>query len=279
MGAMAADLTEGGGFKDGPPSDLAPLWNGFYIGGAIGGAWSDARVSDTFVYVGDPTFDDHLSSRSLTANILAGYSIQRGSLVAGVEGSIGYLGLSASKSASFSPGSCVGTYATPLYTVTYPARMCDIDAKYSATADVYGDLTLKLGYAVGRTLLYVKGGAAFVNADSDASYSGQNCKTLGTCGKGGPSTFHFSRSETLAGWTAGFGGEYALSRSWALRAEYRHYDFGSLTDAYSGCVSLGGTCSGNVALAGHFTSTITGKTDVSLTADAVTVGLTYRLGQ
>ncbi len=282
--ALAADLPpgisikdtglQGFSLKDGT-APFAPLWKGFYVGGNVGGAWGDPGVHDTFVYVGDPSFTGSLNSKSFTGGVQAGYNIQRGSLVFGVEGDIGYLGLSGTKAVSFHPGTCVGTYADGS-TVYYAGRICDVDAKYSSSSDLYGDLTLRLGYSFERALFYVKGGAAFLNADFNTKFYGQTCKTLNQCGSGGPSRFDFGHDETLAGWTIGGGVEYALTRSWSLKAEYRHFDFGSMSYSYAGCVSLGGTCTNNNALAGHYTSTINGKTDISLTADAVTVGLNYR---
>ena len=40
-----------------------------------------------------------------------------------------------------------------------------------------------------------------------------------------------SRSSLRAGWTLGAGAEWAMTRSWAIRGEYRYTGFGSLSDA------------------------------------------------
>ena len=59
--------------------------------------------------------------------------------------------------------------------------MCAVSGKYSASTDLYGDLTARLGYATDRTLFYVKGGVAIVDADIKAHYDGANCLTYGEC--------------------------------------------------------------------------------------------------
>lgn len=281
--AFAADLPEipvpggpGVSLKDGPVSFL-PLWQGFYLGGHLGGIWGNNGVNDNFTYVGDPTFNGNLGSAGFIGGAQAGYNVQRGHFVFGLEGDMGYLGISASKPVSFVPGSCIGYYNAAPTPVPYSGQICNVDAKYSSSSDLYGNLSGRLGYAMDRTLFYAKSGAALLDADFKANYAGQSCKTLNQCGSGGPSTFNFDHSDTLAGWTAGAGVEYALSPSWSLKAEYQHFDFGSMSYSYSGCVSVGGTCQGGNSLPAHFTSNINGKTDVSFTADAVTLGVNYHL--
>ncbi len=285
--ASAADLPTGS-LKD-TPYVVAPSWAGLYFGGHAGGAWGNTDLHDQFDYIGDPEFSSSSSSAGLIAGAQAGYNVQRGHFVFGLEGDLGYLGISASKSYSSKPSSCTQTYSDGSQQ-TYsgptgpgkntPAALCDVDAKYSTSSDLYGDLTGRLGYAVDRTLFYAKGGAALLNADLKSNYSGQNCKTLGTggCSAGGPSTFNFDHSDTLVGWTVGAGIEYAVSPSWSLKAEYQHFDFGSMSTSYKGCVSVGEACAVGNALPNHYTSTLNGKTDVSITADAVSVGINYHVG-
>jgi outer membrane immunogenic protein len=65
----------------------------------------------------------------------------------------------------------------------------------------------RLGYAADRFLPYITGGAAFGNIKAS---------TPGFPGG----------SATNAGWTAGAGIEYAISRNWSLKAEYLYVDLG-----------------------------------------------------
>ena len=227
-----------------------------------------------------------------------GYNVQRGHFVFGVEGDIGYLGLSTHGADAYNPQKsdfCTAQYSKTDKEDYKDARnaMCAVSGKYSASTDLYGDLTARLGYSTDRTLFYLKGGVAIVDADIKAHYDGANCLTFGECTptgntKVGYSTFNFDHSNTLIGWTAGAGAEYALSPSWSLKAEYQHFDFGKMSYSANGCYAIGptvqyptgGTCPApGSQYSGHYTSTISnGKTDVSITADAVKVGINYHVG-
>ena len=289
--ASAADLPDGGGggYKD-TPYVVVP-WQGLYFGGHAGGAWGNTGLHDTFTYVGDPTVDAKLASTGLIAGGQVGYNVQRGHFVFGLESDIGYLGISAGKSAnglSAPAGECKHKYSDESFTTYYDPKMCQVDAKYSSSSDLYGDLTARFGYAMDRTLLYVKGGVALLDADVKAHYDGQNCLTTGACSpapgsKVGTSPFDVGQSATLVGWTIGAGAEYALSPSWSLKAEYQHFDFGSMSYSYNPApynipcaASTSPKCVSHAA--DHYTSTITGKTDVSLGADAVKFGINYHVG-
>ena len=123
-----------------------------------------------------------------------------------------------------------------------------------------------------KVLLYAKGGAAFLSADVKADYDGDNYW------HNGRSVFHLGDSDTLSGWTVGAGAEYAVAPSWSIKAEFQHFDFGSMSySTKESCVVIhsGGDCATTNT---YGTSRIKdGKTDVSVTADTVKVGLNYRL--
>lgn len=280
--ASAADF---GGMKD-APYEFVPMWTGFYLGGHGGAAMGNTSVKDQFDYVGDPNFNGGAKSTSWIAGGQAGYNFQYGHFVFGPEGDIGYLALSG-KNSFFHAGdkaTCKEKYDDDNFTTYYAADVCNVNAKYSATGGLYGDLTGRFGYLASRTLFYAKGGAAISDQSFKASYAGGNCTTSKSgcawphgnlSGTNQPSMFNFDHSETMVGWTAGAGVEYALSPSWSLKVEYQHFDFGSMSYSYSGCVPIPGT-SGNNCPDGHWTSKLTnGKTDVSVTADAVTLGINY----
>ena len=293
--ALAADLAS---LKDAPLAGaFTPVWEGFYFGGHAGGAREGPKATDTFTYMGDPTVNTPFYRWGFIGGAQAGYNVQRGHFVFGPEADIGYLGISASKS-FFQPGTdagCVMTYPDHSY-VAYGGWSCNVAGKYSVSSDLYGDLTARFGYEMDRTLLYAKGGAALLNADFKANYVGNNCTVLGPycAGAGfldtipGYTIFKYNHSDTLLGWTAGAGAEYALSQSWSVKAEYQHFDFGKISYSYYGCYgfplasgsypnpSYGKCPAGTPSWDNHYTSTIRGHAEVSITADVVKVGINYR---
>jgi outer membrane immunogenic protein len=267
--AVAADLPVS--YKD-TPYVVMP-WQGLYFGGHAGGVWGSAGVHDQFDYSGDPILNGSASSTGFIGGAQAGYNFQRGHAVFGVEGDIGYLGVSATGS-DFYDNTLPGGHKCTVGQSSGKGDECSIGAKYNTSGDLYGDLTARLGYAADRTLFYVKGGVAFLNVDESVDYAGHNCTYTGNygCSKTKlPSLFHSGGSDTLAGWTAGAGVEYALTPSWSLKGEYQHFDFGSMSYATNNLTTPvpGKPC---------YTSTLTnGKTDVSVTADAVKFGINYHL--
>lgn len=200
-----------------PP--IAPVfsWTGCYVGGYAGGAWQDSNGT-TFTDLGNATFRSY-SGGVAAARILGPHSWSTGSdsgfigggtlgcnwepvgspFVLGVEGEFGYMHLSGQ---AFDPTTIQATgQTTP-------------DVLGSAkVGDWYGMITGRLGYAWDRTLLYVKGGAAFV--PTQASVLDQ-CNT-GGCGNWTIST---SGNNTNATWTIGGGLEWAFAQNWSVKAEY-----------------------------------------------------------
>jgi outer membrane immunogenic protein len=258
--ASAADLG-GGGYKD-TPYVVMP-WQGLYAGVHGGGVWGSSKVTDQFDYGGDPILNGGADSTGAIAGAQAGFNIQQGHFVFGVEGDIGYLGLSAH-------GSDTGKGKD------YP-----ITGEYTTSGGLYGDITGRVGYATNRVLFYGKGGVAFLDADVKAHYEGENCTYNHiSCSsvKNTPSVFNSGSSDTLVGWTIGAGAEYAITPSWSFKAEYQHFDFGSMSYATKDlCTKVPGTI-GDCSKGSLYTSNLTkGKTDASVTADAVKFGLNYRI--
>jgi outer membrane immunogenic protein len=257
--ASAADLG-GGGYKD-TPYVMVP-WQGLYFGVHGGGAWGSTTVDDNFDYYGDPYMNGSANSTSAILGGQAGYNVQQGHLVFGIEGDIGYLGLSAQGADTHT------SYAGDPNCHGPDWHYCNINGKYDTSGGLYGDLTGRVGYATNRVLFYGKGGVAFLNADLKTHYDGAKWPS-------GTVPFDFDHSETLVGWTIGAGAEVALSPSWSVKAEYQHFDFGSMSNSYSDCkVVNGGDCSkpnnGGVA-------NLNGKTDTSIAVDTVKFGLNYRI--
>jgi len=247
--AAAADLR--GGYKD-TPYVVMP-WQGLYFGVHGGGAWGSVNVNDNFDYYGDPQMNGSTKSTSAMGGAQAGYNVQQGNLVFGVEGDIGYLGLKAHGADKY----CKDLACSPL-------EYHNISGQYDTSGGLYGDLTGRVGYATNRMLFYGKGGVAFLNADLKTHYDGNTLAVAPY--SNGKVPFDFDHSETLVGWTIGAGAEVAINPSWSIKAEYQHFDFGSMSNSYSNSkpVLLG-------------TATLNGKTDTSIAVDAVKFGLNYRM--
>jgi len=164
-----------------PPPAKAPAyveppfsWTGPYVG--INGGYGFGR-SDFSAPLASGSFD---TSGGLVGGTL-GYNYQMGQAVFGIEGDV---------DASWMKGDA-----------TCGGLACE--TKNSWLGTVRG----RLGYAVGRFMPYVTGGAAF--GDIKTSVAG-----LG------------SASETKAGWTVGGGVEAALNGPWSAKLEYLYVDLG-----------------------------------------------------
>ncbi len=207
--ASAADVYGGpGGFKDGPYGPPEP-WTGLYIGAHVGVADGNASVKDVdqFATTGTKSFT---TSGDIFGGATAGFNVQRGSLVFGVEGDAGYMGLSGSQVVGTNPNNLTGGTVT-----------------HSIDPGVYADLTGRLGFASGRWLLYGKAGLAFYDGEGEAN---------GLAGAGqanllypaGSNDYFWKVSKgSYLGWTAGGGIEYAFSPLVSFKVEYLHFDFGS----------------------------------------------------
>ena len=233
------------------------------MGGHVGGAWSTTTVDDHYDYVGDPTSSNDINRSGIIGGGQIGYNFQWGSIVFGPEADLGYLGLSGSRSAALTPA--------PDCLAHYRGDMCGLNAKYSSSGGLYGDITGRVGYAVDQTLFYAKGGIAFLDTDFKANYVGQNCSTARNCwlhpnAPVNASTFNFEQSQTLSGWTVGGGIEYALSQEWSVKVEYQHFDFGSTSFRHEGVFDIPGT---------PWHSTLKGSAEISQTADAIKVGVNF----
>jgi outer membrane immunogenic protein len=220
--ASAADLPRKAPAYAPPP--ITYDWTGLYVGGHIGGAWGRTQYTNPLAAPGalntfntDP--DGFLGGGQI------GFNYQNGPWVFGVEGDISWTNM----------GGSVGGPVTP------PAgSILNTDVNWLATA------TGRIGYAWDRGLLYVKGGAAWMNADHSFSNVG-------------PPAFTNIVSTTRAGWTAGAGVEWAFVGNWSAKLEYNYMDFGAATLTFPG-------------LGFPF------PLDVDQQVHAVKIGMNYRFG-
>lgn len=186
------------------PSIVAPMdWTGLYVGGRLGGGFSNARWSDPFGSAASGLggtnvagFGDTSHATGPFAGGQIGANWQVGALVLGLEADGGRADLRGD-----------ATCFTGLGGID-----CGHVVKALATA------TGRVGFAFDRSLLYAKAGGAW--AETAYSLNGNTFNVaLGTG----------STSLDRSGWVAGIGVEYALSNHWTTRVEYDHVGLGTVT--------------------------------------------------
>jgi outer membrane immunogenic protein len=215
-------------------------WSGAYLGFHLGYGWGEADFKDD-TYNGGvapfPVVNWDADANGALMGLQAGYNWQRGSLVWGLEGEVGYLDIDERK---LQPG--LDPFGDPY------------DASGTVDSDWYAGLGIRVGYALERTLLYAKLGGVYSRAE--VGFIDQ-CIT-GSCGTG-----LIDASQRVGwGYQLGAGLEYALAESWTVKAEYTYMDFGSTT--------VRGTAEG-VGFAGR-----SFKVDADLVLHSLKVGMNYR---
>ncbi|MGB7178217.1 MAG: outer membrane beta-barrel protein, partial [Xanthobacteraceae bacterium] len=177
-------------------------WSGFYLGGHLGGAWSNAGWSDPFgptIHSGFenvPYFGDLTQAHGPLGGGQGGLDWQTGPWVLGLQAD--------------------ADYATIRGDNTCFSGIGGINCEHQVNA--LATLTGRAGFAWGRSLFYVKGGGAFASTAYNLN-GNTNALSLGT----GSTTI-----DTF-GWTAGIGLEYAITDHWTTSFEYDHIGLGDVT--------------------------------------------------
>jgi outer membrane immunogenic protein len=172
-------------------------WTGFYIGAHAGAGWGTTETTLTGL-TGAPAIPAGIAltqnSRSgFLGGGQAGYNWQSGWTVFGVQGDIAGMDVK-------------GT--TPCIAV---------GATCTAKSDWLATVTGRVGGVVAdRTLVYAKGGAAWMHTDHTFSVPAGFLAAPGTS---------VSSSSTTFGWLLGLGAEYAFSPNWSAFIEYDYIEF------------------------------------------------------
>ena len=184
-----------------PAAFVAPYnWTGFFVGGSFG-VLNGQQDMNYLTQVPFAAFIPNANPRFAGAlgGVQAGYDYQSGKWVFGVEGNISA-------------------------TNAHGARPCQITFLVTCEdhKDWMGTATARLGYAFwNRALFYGRAGVAYTNTTIDVVCNGGNEPlTRISC----PGTDSHSR----AGWTVGFGTEFALTKNWTVRGETNYYDLGKI---------------------------------------------------
>lgn len=255
-----------------PPTEerIAPpiqrfSWTGFYVGGNVGGAWSNYRFGSfnetvdvvqqfgelfPFRRIPTPGFEPiqaHLPETDpLDGSIFGGgqlgYNLQRNRFVIGVEGDFDALSTNRKVSYSFSRTSVAGV----------TSAQTSGTATREGSTDWNASVRIRLGYTYDRWLFYLTGGPAFADvtgrADDFATtdFFMRNIP-IGTI----TSTNKSSDSDVFTGWTAGAGADWRVTQLVSVGVEYRYSNFGGQTfvfDDHGGPLTSGPT---GIETSGH----------------------------
>ena len=227
-----------GSIKDAPY--IAPFsWTGFYVGANVGYNFGDSDpvsvtpANSATANYWNPSINARSQPNSIGVDrdgfiggVHAGYNVQSGTLVYGIEADFSWLG---------------GDSGT---TVLTPAQGLFLANNSTATheLDWLGTVRGRLGLLLQPQLLaYVTGGLAYGNVNT------------GFSARFPADAFAGSTSKTEIGWTVGGGLEWALNRNWLIRGEYLYYDLGSTDFTTVGSLNASGrgTFIGSADTTGH----------------------------
>jgi outer membrane immunogenic protein len=196
---VAADLPARMPVKAPPPVIVTVFdWTGCYIGGHAGYAWGKKKVTS-----GDPLLFPGLidNANHDVDGFVAGGQVgcnlwQRDRWVFGIEGQASWADVD-------------GNVALPAVTVGELSN-------FRTDIDIIGSIAARFGYAfgaTGQTLVFVKGGAAFVHEQFQGAFLFDPLSQ--------------SDKHLRWGWMVGAGIEQALTRNWSLKGEYNYSNFGN----------------------------------------------------
>jgi outer membrane immunogenic protein len=164
-------------------------WSGIYGGAAVGYGWasdSSARVDQPG---GTPSDRNFTNADGITGGVFGGYQQQSGNIVYGLEADVDVSDYDDTRPA-FTGGSA------------------------TQEVGVQGSLRGRLGYALGRTMVYGTAGGAVADIETSAT------DRLGNSG---------GTDDARFGWTVGAGVEHAITDQMFVRGEYRYTDYGDET--------------------------------------------------
>jgi outer membrane immunogenic protein len=187
-----------------PPAPVAVFnWTGCYIGGHVGGGWSENRQITLLNQNFAVNYGDYATGQGFNndgsgwvGGGQVGCNYQSGAFVFGVEG-------------SYAAADIKGSHFNPLIGAG--------DDRFTTKVDGIASVVGRAGIASNNWLFYVKGG-----------WAGANAK-LSVIDNVGPVGGAASVSQWHNGWTVGGGVEYGLTPNWIIGIEGNYYQFESKT--------------------------------------------------
>lgn len=193
--ALAADLAQSYPVKAAPAPDPVFSWTGFY--GGVNGSYAGGKAQIDMISATPYSWGLNASGYALGGQV--GYNYQfANNVVVGAEADLQWADING-QTITTAAGSVQGTFG--------------------GSIDYFGTLRARAGYAFGRVLPYVTGGAAY----------GKMSYTFTSVNLAQPAnSYDLSQSTTQWGWTLGAGLEMALTERWTVKAEYLYVDLGTM---------------------------------------------------
>ncbi|WP_051335569.1 outer membrane beta-barrel protein [Methylocapsa acidiphila] len=198
-------------------------WAGPYVGLHGGFAVGDSTWSNpTGYFAADrgrnvpPDVQANGAQSGLLGGLQLGYNYQYGAFVLGIEADASFGPLDGNAAC----GAVVGVKPTN----DLPFQRGSKDPCHAKT-DALASSAGRLGFAFGRTLIFIKGGLAYASDQYDVVSPGFNFNNF-------PANPAQASADRL-GWTLGAGLEYALGGNWSAKGEYDYYDFGTKTIGFT----------------------------------------------
>ena len=217
--ANAADIVQPAPYEPAPVVTVPTFsWTGAYIGGQIGGSWSDSSVK-TNRTIGLSPIGKATSwspdGDGFVGGLYAGYNFEVGNnIVLGAE-------------TDFVWGDIKdNSFESDQYTT---ASAFNYNTEQRIKQKWAGATRVRVGYAMDRFMPYIAGGVAYTKVDSSGS-TYLSDRVTGVTAAG--SVLNYSSSNTLTGWTIGAGVDYAVTDNVLVRLEYRYADYGDKTNHY-----------------------------------------------
>jgi outer membrane immunogenic protein len=199
--------------------ETATPWNGFYIGGVVGGAWghTKARANVTTgngavvippsdaALLGTATSNDKTKA-GFTGGVEGGYNYQMGNWLIGAEVDWTTLDLKNTNNKTLVSSLLINPPVT--YTLDQRVR-----------TDWMVTLRPRIGYVFGPWLVYGTAGLAWSELKYNATFSDTRSPA---------DTLNASSKSTKTGFAGGLGGAYAFSPHLSLKGEWIYADFGHI---------------------------------------------------
>lgn len=190
LGGVAAHADgmakRGGSVKDAAVVEAPFSWTGFYVGGNVGGVWSERSSNVTFPNGNSQIFS--FDADSFAGGVQGGYQVQMGAIVLGLE--LGLTGFDLAARANADPA-----------VVANRTRLSDIDWLFT--------LAPRVGFAMDKWMVYLKAG--YANAEI---FNGTSATSTGALVTGA------NRREE--GWLIGTGFEVAVAPWVSLGLDYSY---------------------------------------------------------